>query len=312
MNSIVLLVIGTVLAVSFISPIIGLVQRGEKPKILWSILSPIIWFNVIWYSVLIIEFIQTNILIAVQYKTAVDVITVTLMFLIRFVFLYTFLRLFQKLLNLNLSKVLQKALKISAIIVLAIWMLGLLEFFIVKSRIITNNLLVYTDILIFFIVIVSCIYLIYQTRQLYKTDHQKAIKFLCLIFLIPMILGFLKWLAGGILEDNSLREQLSIPFLVFVLNSLMIVWLLFYNNNVKDFKVQEKRISLANELIEKYKISKREMEVIELICEGYSNKQIAEELFISIETVKDHNSRIYLKTEVKNRTQLAKLFLKDS
>ena len=131
-------------------------------------------------------------------------------------------------------------------------------------------------------------------------------------FLNPNDFGFSEMAGGGILEDNSLREQLSIPFLVFVLNSLMIVWLLFYNNNIKDFKVQEKRISLANELIEKYKISKREMEVIELICEGYSNKQIAEELFISIETVKDHNSRIYLKTEVKNRTQLAKLFLKDS
>lgn len=312
MNLMVLLVIGVVLAVSFISPIIGLVQRGEKSKILWSILSPVISFNIIWYSVLIIEFIQTNISIDAHYKMAVNVITVTLMFLIRFVFLYTFLRLFQQLLNLSLSKVLQTALKISAIVVLAIWMLGLLEFFILKSRIITNNLLVYTDILIFFIVIVSCIYLIYQTRQLYKPDHQKAIKFLSLIFLIPMVLGFLKWLAGGIMEENSVREQLSIPFLVFVLNGLMIVWLLIYNNKIQGFKVLEKRISLANELIEKYKISKREMEVIELICEGYSNKQIAEELFISIETVKDHNSRIYLKTEVKNRTQLAKLFLKDS
>ncbi|WP_081782530.1 response regulator transcription factor [Prolixibacter bellariivorans] len=43
---------------------------------------------------------------------------------------------------------------------------------------------------------------------------------------------------------------------------------------------------------------------------SYTNQQIADKLFISIETVKDHNSRIFLKTEVKNRTQLARLFLR--
>ena len=65
-----------------------------------------------------------------------------------------------------------------------------------------------------------------------------------------------------------------------------------------------------NELILKYKISKRETELIELICKGHTNKEIAEKLFISVDTVKDHNSNIYKKTGVKNRTQLANLFLK--
>lgn len=301
-----------VLGVTFIPILLGSVKRNKSNrKFLDSILATIVSFNVIWYSVLAIEFIQ-NLTLSLNVSTAVSVISVTLMFLIRFVFLIAFLKLFQFLLNLSLTKALLNALKISGSIVLAIWILGLLEFFIFKSRIITSNLLIYTDILIFFIVIVSCIYLIYQTKLIYAPEDQNAIKLLSLIFLIPMILGFLKWLAGGIMEENSIRDQLSIPLLVLIMNGLISVWLIYYGNKLKKLKLLRKRIPLTSKLISKYKISKREMEVIGLICEGYTNKQIADELFISIETVKDHNSRIYLKTDVKNRTQLAKLFLKDA
>ena len=60
-------------------------------------------------------------------------------------------------------------------------------------------------------------------------------------------------------------------------------------------------------LVEKYKITKREMEVIELICQGKTNKEIADQLFISIETVKDHNYKIFQKTGVKNRIQIVNL-----
>lgn len=56
-----------------------------------------------------------------------------------------------------------------------------------------------------------------------------------------------------------------------------------------------------------YDISKREAEIVEEICSGKSNKAIAEKLFITLQTVKDHNHRIYTKTGVKSRVQLANL-----
>ena len=59
--------------------------------------------------------------------------------------------------------------------------------------------------------------------------------------------------------------------------------------------------------VEEYKISKREEEVIRELCAGKTNKEIAETLFISLQTVKDHIYRIYLKTEVNNRVQLINL-----
>lgn len=57
----------------------------------------------------------------------------------------------------------------------------------------------------------------------------------------------------------------------------------------------------------KFGITKRELEIVQLICEGKSNRQIKDELFISLQSVKDHIYRIYQKTGVKNRVQLANL-----
>lgn len=57
----------------------------------------------------------------------------------------------------------------------------------------------------------------------------------------------------------------------------------------------------------KYQISKRESEIILEICDGKTNKAIAEKLFITLQTVKDHTHRIYTKTNVKSRVQLANL-----
>ena len=51
-------------------------------------------------------------------------------------------------------------------------------------------------------------------------------------------------------------------------------------------------------------LSPREKEVARLAARGYSNAQIAEELFISIETVKRHMSTIFEKLEIKSRAEL--------
>ncbi len=50
-------------------------------------------------------------------------------------------------------------------------------------------------------------------------------------------------------------------------------------------------------------LSERELEVLRLIAEGYSNQQVAGELFISLGTVKAHTASIYRKLDVRSRTQ---------
>jgi ATP/maltotriose-dependent transcriptional regulator MalT len=55
--------------------------------------------------------------------------------------------------------------------------------------------------------------------------------------------------------------------------------------------------------MEKLGITKREFEVLGLIAEGLSNKQIADRLFVSNSTIKTHTSNLFLKLDVNRRTQ---------
>lgn len=50
-------------------------------------------------------------------------------------------------------------------------------------------------------------------------------------------------------------------------------------------------------------ISEREYEVLELLSEGMSNKEIAGKLFVSVNTIKTHLAHLYQKLEVTRRTQ---------
>jgi len=59
--------------------------------------------------------------------------------------------------------------------------------------------------------------------------------------------------------------------------------------------------------VEIHEISKRECEVVRLICQGLSNQEISDALFISLQTVKDHTHRIFVKTGVRNRVQLTNM-----
>ncbi|GFZ81999.1 DNA-binding response regulator [Paenibacillus marchantiophytorum] len=64
-------------------------------------------------------------------------------------------------------------------------------------------------------------------------------------------------------------------------------------------------IRQRNEMPAEEGLTSREKEVLLLIAEGKSNKDISEELFISIKTVKTHVSNLLMKCELEDRTQLA-------
>src|SRR6267154_1485108 len=50
-------------------------------------------------------------------------------------------------------------------------------------------------------------------------------------------------------------------------------------------------------------ISKREYEVLELISQGLSNQEIADKLFVSMNTIKTHSSNLFMKLDARRRTQ---------
>jgi two-component system, NarL family, response regulator LiaR len=50
-------------------------------------------------------------------------------------------------------------------------------------------------------------------------------------------------------------------------------------------------------------ISKREYEVLGLMAQGLSNQEIADKLFVSLNTVKTHSSNLFMKLDARRRTQ---------
>lgn len=60
---------------------------------------------------------------------------------------------------------------------------------------------------------------------------------------------------------------------------------------------------LNEDALRQLEISKREHEVLELLAQGLSNQEIADKLFVSLNTIKTHTSNLFSKLDVKRRTQ---------
>lgn len=72
-----------------------------------------------------------------------------------------------------------------------------------------------------------------------------------------------------------------------------------------------KNMDHALDLMKDLDLSEREMEVLNLIGEGYTNNEIAEKLFLSKRTVEGHRQNLIDKTHVKNSAQLVKYAVKN-
>ena len=92
---------------------------------------------------------------------------------------------------------------------------------------------------------------------------------------------------------------------LILFNFFPLIWFKFFF-----LKYAQSMLSLLEDntsletIYKKYTISKREQEVLRLLVDGRSNKEIEEELYISIHTVKNHVYSLYRKLGVKTRHQL--------
>ena len=67
------------------------------------------------------------------------------------------------------------------------------------------------------------------------------------------------------------------------------------------------RFTLNKSRLQELGITPRELEILELIARGLSNREIAEQLFVSENTVKTHSSRLFDKLSARRRTQAVQL-----
>lgn len=75
--------------------------------------------------------------------------------------------------------------------------------------------------------------------------------------------------------------------------------------------IKMKRNSDKTEFHDDFGLTEREKEILALLAVGLSNKEIAEKLFLSLHTVKNHVKNVIQKLSVKDRTQAAILALKE-
>lgn len=108
--------------------------------------------------------------------------------------------------------------------------------------------------------------------------------------------------------DFSLKElfllEMLVPHLANHLYKLMVI--------EEKLKIESLEQSCLIEINErKYSFTPRESEVFELVIKGFNNNEIADELYISVNTVKKHLYKLFLKTGSRNRTELVATLLRD-
>jgi DNA-binding CsgD family transcriptional regulator len=143
-----------------------------------------------------------------------------------------------------------------------------------------------------------------QSRRFLDNKDRQNIRLFGLFYLI-YALGSITLIN---LSHLGPAYRLGFIIILFTIHLVPIFFLSLYLD--KNFVAPAQKIDFDKSLadfIEEYQISRRESEIVQLICKGNSNQDISDSLFISLQTVKDHIHRIYLKTGVKNRVQLTNL-----
>jgi DNA-binding CsgD family transcriptional regulator len=278
-----------------------------------QILFTCLYANMIWWLALCLEYINPvgdeRLSLSVIIR---DLLVLSSIFVIRFLFLISFFKLVLGLLDINLTKKSIKVLKVSVSIILIIWFLSLIEVPINGTSKVADNLMLYTDILIFAGISVMSTYMLIRATYIINSIDRKAIIKLSYVFLFLCFFSLIKWIIGNTLGAVSPSlERLMIYIALGIFNCLIIWWSVKFGNQLTN-RVAFLEMSdpaLLNDFHNKYRLSDREMDVVKLLSEGKSNKEIADTLFVSIETIKDHNYNIFIKTGVRNRTQLANLYL---
>ena len=151
------------------------------------------------------------------------------------------------------------------------------------------------------IVYVSLILLVFINRE--KKERQHAIRIFAIIY--------------GTVFLPIAAFMFTIPFKFTILSALFIVsnlipfiWVRGYFAKYYLVKFKHENSRIAIELIaEKYGLTDREREIMELILQGKSNKEIEAALYISLNTVRNHTHNLYKKLNVNGRGQMVGLIL---
>ena len=92
-------------------------------------------------------------------------------------------------------------------------------------------------------------------------------------------------------------------YLLIISIAFLSVGILIGKKLTKKTIIQIADYEVDHGMIAKLGISSRELEVLDHLSKGYSNQEIADQLFVSLNTIKTHISNLYTKLDVDKRTK---------
>ena len=125
-------------------------------------------------------------------------------------------------------------------------------------------------------------------------------------FLMALLVFALKWLQWKYLIADYSTEVYA--GLIAIFFTIIGIWIALQLLKAKPLMVEKEVLPVKTEtpdqeIWDKLQLSIREKEVLQLLINGHTNAQIADELYLSVSTIKTHVSNLYVKLNVKNRVQ---------
>lgn len=156
--------------------------------------------------------------------------------------------------------------------------------------------------------IIQLLYLAFVYFRSSQPDFKKSSvsKFVLLLFF-----GFAFWHFLSLVPINFgiLRHLIILSYFLI----LLVPAVYLYINHSEGFAItnpETQNYSNFDKFSTEFGFTDRENEILVLLSKGKSNKEISEELFISLQTAKNYISKIYKKIGVKNRLELINLIQK--
>ncbi|MCR9253136.1 MAG: helix-turn-helix transcriptional regulator [bacterium] len=181
---------------------------------------------------------------------------------------------------------------------------GVLFLTTILSAILLNLIIIQYVVVVFLVLsILLSMILIRVTKPNVKIAHREKIDrwlALAIMIVVPLSLA-----ANYLSELNGLNNHVgfTLPMVFLVLTGSKLL------DDIQRLSLFNPRNVIEPDSLANYAFTSREGEIAELLVKGKTYKQISEQLFISIPTVKTHVSNIYKKSKARNKVELIALLI---
>lgn len=275
--------------------------QTRQPVFFRLLLINILLFNLLILSGLVFQYLQLMLQAAElnSYRNALPVLLI-LMAVLKMAWLHVFITMMRSLITEVQAHKMPVLLAWSGVVLLLVFSILLVTAWLGQLSGLLHTTISTFEGIIVGGALLSTLWLIKKAAGIPAGQRRLSIRVfgfyhLCLmgIVLLTLLLG---WLNSGLSGSHQLMAN---GIFLTLYNLFPLIWLKWF---------RPLPVSSGDEKFDLFGITQREKEIIRLIQDGKTNQEIADALFISIATVKDHNHNIFKKCGIRNRLELAKLF----